>query len=117
MGMPCLTQLGCQQSSPAPGGKELASGLLGLPQAAWLLLVYEALSLAWHRGAQLRENKQPQQAFDDAILSLSWVWVWQSPRAGSKIVRSWELEILPKGCFEGPVVRHGLPRGSTWRVL
>lgn len=52
--------MGCQQSSPVPGGKELASGLLGLPQAAWLLLVHEALSLAWHRGAQLREKEQPQ---------------------------------------------------------
>lgn len=60
MGMPCLIQLRCQQSSPAPGGKELASGLLGLPQAVWLLLAHEALSLPWHRGAQLREKEQPQ---------------------------------------------------------
>lgn len=52
--------MGCQQSSPGPGGKELASGLSGLPQAARLLLVHEALSLAWHRGSQLREKEQPQ---------------------------------------------------------
>lgn len=98
MGMPCLTQLVCQQSSPAPGEKELASGLWGLPWVAWLLLAHVSLSLAWHRGTQSWENEQD---FADAILFLSWVWVWRRPSAGSRShcvgLLSWKLEILTTG--------------------
>lgn len=101
MEMPYLTRLVCQSSSPAPSQEELASGLLDLPQGAWLLLVHVALSLAWHCGPSRGRMSNRKQAFADASLSLSWVWVWQSPNAGSSShcvgLLSWKLQRLAAG--------------------